>query len=412
MTDTVDPRLQTRATELFDVRFPIVQTGMGWVAGASLVSGTANAGGLGILAAASMTFDEMVEAIDEVHERTDQPFGVNLRTDAVDIEQRVDHLISAEVKVASFAQAPRPDMVAKLKEAGAALESKAAELSAAQNEVESKTAEVAEAVKKAQDHAQAEAAATEAHGETKEVLRATQVHAVIRGCASSSDGKAPGIYAPTIEGQEKAIRRAYELSGVDPATVTMVEGHGTGTPVGDAIELTALKNVLGEGAARESNPQRERVAVGSIKSQIGHLKSAAGAASLIKTSLALHHKILPPSINFKTPRQDVPFDTVPLQVQSRAESWETEGWDRMAGVSAFGFGGTNFHVVLKEYLPGVHAAPKAVAVSAAPAVPVAPAAPPPPLPTGSTRLRPPPRRRLASPRASRGASRIPSSPPR
>ena len=91
---------------------------MGWVAGASLVSGTANAGGLGILAAATMTFDEMVEAIDEVHERTDQPFGVNLRTDAVDIEQRVDHLISAEVKVASFAQAPRPDMVAKLKEAG------------------------------------------------------------------------------------------------------------------------------------------------------------------------------------------------------------------------------------------------------------------------------------------------------
>lgn len=118
MTDTVDPRLQTRATELFGVRFPIVQTGMGWVAGASLVSSTANAGGLGILASATMTFDEMVEAIDEVHERTDEPFGVNLRTDAVDIEQRVDHLISAEVKVASFAQAPRPDMVAKLKEAG------------------------------------------------------------------------------------------------------------------------------------------------------------------------------------------------------------------------------------------------------------------------------------------------------
>ena len=76
-----------------------------------------------------------------------------------------------------------------------------------------------------------------------------KVHAVIRGCASSSDGKAPGIYAPTIEGQELALRRAYELSGVDPATVTMVEGHGTGTPVGDAIELTALKNVLREAHA-------------------------------------------------------------------------------------------------------------------------------------------------------------------
>ena len=91
---------------------------MGWVAGPSLVSGTANAGGLGILAAATMTFPEMVAAIDEVRSRTNFPFGVNLRTDAGDIEQRVEHLIRAEVKVASFAQAPRPDMVAKLKEGG------------------------------------------------------------------------------------------------------------------------------------------------------------------------------------------------------------------------------------------------------------------------------------------------------
>ena len=118
MADTVDSRLQTRATELFGVRFPIVQTGMGWVAGPSLVTGTANAGGLGILASATMTFEEMVSAIDEIHERTDRPFGVNLRTDAADIAQRVQHLISAEVAVASFAQAPRPDMVEKLKDAG------------------------------------------------------------------------------------------------------------------------------------------------------------------------------------------------------------------------------------------------------------------------------------------------------
>ena len=114
----VDPRLQTRATELFGVDYPIVQTGMGWVAGPSLVTGTANAGGLGILAAATMTFDEMVAAIAEVKSRTDRPFGVNLRTDAVDVEQRVDHLIAQEVKVASFAQAPRPDMVKKLKDHG------------------------------------------------------------------------------------------------------------------------------------------------------------------------------------------------------------------------------------------------------------------------------------------------------
>jgi NAD(P)H-dependent flavin oxidoreductase YrpB (nitropropane dioxygenase family) len=115
---SVDVRLQTRATELFGVQYPIVQTGMGWVAGASLVSGTANAGGLGILAAATMTFEEMKAAVTEVKSRTDKPFGVNMRTDAADIEERVDHLIAEKVKVASFAQAPRPDMVKKLKDNG------------------------------------------------------------------------------------------------------------------------------------------------------------------------------------------------------------------------------------------------------------------------------------------------------
>jgi len=115
---TIDPRLKTRATALFGVDHPIVQTGMGWVAGPSLVTGTANAGGLGILASATMTFGEMKTAIVEVKSRTDRPFGVNLRTDAVDIDQRVDHLIAQQVKVASFAQAPRPDMVKKLKDGG------------------------------------------------------------------------------------------------------------------------------------------------------------------------------------------------------------------------------------------------------------------------------------------------------
>ncbi len=114
----IDPRLQTRATELFGVDYPIVQTGMGWVAGVSLVAGAANAGGLGILASATMTLPEMKAAITEVKERTDRPFGVNLRTDSADIEDRVDHLIAEGVRVASFAQAPRPDMVKKLKDNG------------------------------------------------------------------------------------------------------------------------------------------------------------------------------------------------------------------------------------------------------------------------------------------------------
>lgn len=114
------------------------------------------------------------------------------------------------------------------------------------------------------------------------MLAGDKIHAVIRSCAASSDGKAPGIYAPVIEGQELCIRRAYQHAGVDPTAVTMVEGHGTGTPVGDSIELTALKNVL-EGAESEvEGPKRERVAVGSIKSNIGHLKAVAGAAGMLK----------------------------------------------------------------------------------------------------------------------------------
>ena len=117
-SDAGDPRLSTAATALFGVEYPIVQTGMGWVAGPSLVTGTADAGALGVLAAATMTLEEMKAAIREVKSRTDQPFGVNLRTDATDIGERVDHLIAEKVKVASFAQAPRPDMVARLKDSG------------------------------------------------------------------------------------------------------------------------------------------------------------------------------------------------------------------------------------------------------------------------------------------------------
>jgi len=113
-----DPRLRTRATELFGVDYPIVQTGMGWVAGPSLVTATAEAGGLGILAAATMTLAEMKAAISEVRDATDRPFGVNLRTDALDITDRVDELISAGVRLASFAQAPRPDMVKRLQDGG------------------------------------------------------------------------------------------------------------------------------------------------------------------------------------------------------------------------------------------------------------------------------------------------------
>lgn len=115
---SADPRLQTRACELFGVEYPIVQTGMGWVSGARLTAATSNAGGLGIIAAAPLTFDQMVETIDAVADATDRPFGVNLRTDAADIDRRVDHIIAAQIPVASFAQAPGEATVKKLKDAG------------------------------------------------------------------------------------------------------------------------------------------------------------------------------------------------------------------------------------------------------------------------------------------------------
>ena len=118
---STDPRLQTRLCELFGVEHPIVQTGMGWVSGARLTAATSNAGGLGIIAAAPLTFEQMVETIDEVAAATDRPFGVNLRTDAADIDRRVDHLIAAGVPVASFAQAPGEAVVKKLKDAGVAV---------------------------------------------------------------------------------------------------------------------------------------------------------------------------------------------------------------------------------------------------------------------------------------------------
>ena len=118
MSGPVDARLQTRATKLFGCRYPIVQTGMGWVAGAKLTAATSNAGGLGILASAPMTFEQMVQAIDEIKAATDANFGVNMRTDALDIDKRVDYVIKAKVPVASFAQAPGEKIVKKLKDAG------------------------------------------------------------------------------------------------------------------------------------------------------------------------------------------------------------------------------------------------------------------------------------------------------
>ncbi len=206
-----------------------------------------------------------------------------------------------------------------------------------------------------------------------------KVYAVIRGIGGSSDGRGKGITAPNIQGQIRALDRAYALSGVDPATVDLIEAHGTSTVVGDKVEVTALSQVIG--AAR--NPSNGPVRLGSVKSMIGHLKSAAGAASVIKTALAIKHQTFPPSAGFRQARSDVPLGDS-LKVQTRAEAWPTppDGL-RRAGVSAFGFGGTNFHVVLEEAggRPGQHrpaqlAPVKGIAPPAIPATTAPPAAHP------------------------------------
>lgn len=173
-----------------------------------------------------------------------------------------------------------------------------------------------------------------------------RIYAVIRGLGSSSDGRFKSIYAPRREGQVTALRRAYADAGLTPADIGLIECHGTGTPVGDLTELTALRDVYTEAGAPAAT-----VAVGSVKSQIGHTKGAAGVAGVIKSALALHQKVLPPTINVTRPRAAAGFDDSPFYVNSRTRPWITQpGVDRRrAAVSSFGFGGTNFHCVLEEY---------------------------------------------------------------
>jgi 3-oxoacyl-(acyl-carrier-protein) synthase/acyl carrier protein len=170
-----------------------------------------------------------------------------------------------------------------------------------------------------------------------------RIYAVIKGIGSSSDGKYKSIYAPHSEGQIKALRRAYENAGYSPETVGLIEAHGTGTMVGDPTEFTSIKEVFGE-----NNSQTQYIALGRVKSQIGHTKAAAGAASLIKTALALHHKVLPPTINITKPHPKLNIENSPFYLNTETRPW-ISNQPRRAGVSAFGFGGTNYHVVLEEY---------------------------------------------------------------
>lgn len=173
-----------------------------------------------------------------------------------------------------------------------------------------------------------------------------RIYAVIRGLGSSSDGRAKSIYAPRAEGQRIALDRAYVDADCSPASVELFEAHATGTAVGDRTELTALHALLADHSA-----DRHGAALGSVKSQIGHTKGAAGTASVMKLALALHHKVLPPTINVEKPNSGVDFDSAPFYVNAKLRPWirDPRRGVRRAAASAMGFGGTNFHMVLEEY---------------------------------------------------------------
>ncbi|MGZ6705847.1 MAG: SDR family NAD(P)-dependent oxidoreductase [Solirubrobacteraceae bacterium] len=175
-----------------------------------------------------------------------------------------------------------------------------------------------------------------------------RVYAVVRGIGAASDGKGKGITAPNPAGQLLAVQRAWANAQLSPAACTMVEGHGTSTRVGDVVEVASLAEAFSGAHLR-----RGSVALGSVKSNIGHLKAAAGAAGILKTALALSERVLPPSLNAEHPNPNVEWGASPFAVNTELRPWDVpDGTPRVAGVSAFGFGGTNFHVVLEEHVPG------------------------------------------------------------
>ncbi|MEM7482575.1 MAG: amino acid adenylation domain-containing protein [Acidobacteriota bacterium] len=171
-----------------------------------------------------------------------------------------------------------------------------------------------------------------------------RVLAVIRGSATNNDGSVKvGFTAPSLGAQARVIAEALAAADVDPATVSYVEAHGTGTELGDPIEVAALSRAFGEARDR-SVP----CALGSVKSNIGHLDAAAGVSGLIKTVLMLRHREIPPSLHFETPNPKIDFAGSPFEVATERRPWTSSDGPLRAGVSSFGFGGTNVHLVLEE----------------------------------------------------------------
>ncbi|MEU8693464.1 SDR family NAD(P)-dependent oxidoreductase [Streptomyces sp. NPDC048665] len=168
------------------------------------------------------------------------------------------------------------------------------------------------------------------------------VHAVIRGGAVGQDGASNGLMAPNPKAQEAVVRAAHARAGVRAADIAYVEAHGTGTILGDPIEAKALGAVLGDGR----DPDRPCL-IGSVKSNLGHMEAAAGIGGLIKTALMVRHRMVPPTLHYRSPNPHIPFADLPLRVADILQPWPT-GAPALAGVSSFGFGGTNAHVVVAE----------------------------------------------------------------
>ncbi len=174
------------------------------------------------------------------------------------------------------------------------------------------------------------------------------IRTVIKGWAVNNDGAGKASFmAPSVKGQSDAIVMAHYHAGIAPDSITYVETHGTATSIGDAIEINALNRAFSTGKRKG-----RYCAIGSIKSNIGHLDTAAGIAGLIKTALALEHRKLPPTLHFQTPNPEIDFDGGPFYVNDVLSEWKANEFPRRAGVSSFGIGGTNAHVVLEEYAAG------------------------------------------------------------
>ena len=170
------------------------------------------------------------------------------------------------------------------------------------------------------------------------------IYAVIKGSAVNNDGSHKiGYTAPSVDGQAKVIRAAQSVAEVDPETITYVEAHGTATELGDPIEIAALTK-----AFHVHTQKKGFCAIGSVKTNIGHLNTAAGVSGLIKTALALKNKLIPPSLHFKNPNPKIDFANSPFYVNAKLAEWMNGTTPRRAGVSSFGIGGTNAHVVLEE----------------------------------------------------------------